>query len=106
MDELVWEEPPRVSRGQSRAAFLDIAEKLRANPGVWAMVAKFDRVGRAGSIAGHINRGRYEGITAGEFEAVSRSVEGEYRVYARFVGIPTAETTGETTADPNGVTIG
>lgn len=106
MDEVSWEEPPRVTRGRSRAAFMEVADKLRANPGVWACIARYGKTGSAGSIAAHISKGRYDGIEPGEFEAVSRNVDGEFRVYARYVGVPTAAPTGETTAAPGTVTIG
>jgi hypothetical protein len=75
-----WEEPPakRGQRGPDRR-WAAIAEELRANPGVWGVVAEE----AYGTVAYRIRRGS---LGAG-FEAKWRQGSGQRgTVYARFVG--------------------
>ena len=44
--------------------------------------------GKASHTAMNIKRGLLAGMPIGEFEAVSRTVDNEFRVYARYVGEP------------------
>ncbi|MER7908250.1 hypothetical protein [Streptomyces sp. NPDC096068] len=64
-----------------------IAKELRARPGEWAHILTFDTVGSATATAYSIRKGaRKAWAPAGSFEARSRTVDGEYRVYARYLG--------------------
>jgi hypothetical protein len=85
---LTFEEPPRpASITASVQEQEDAARQLRARPGEWAPVTKQSSAGNAGQFAYTVRRGlRKAWLPAGEFEAVARKVDGEYRVYARFVG--------------------
>ncbi|MBA2951458.1 hypothetical protein [Streptomyces himalayensis] len=90
MDEIRWEEPPRVHSypGGGRGRHAEIAAQLKERPGEWAKVLTFASSETARSMAYSI---RYAARLAayrpaGAFEAVSRKVDGETCVYARYVG--------------------
>lgn len=64
----------------------EIAEELRSQPNRWALVAVCPNSATAGSTARHIRNGHYNAMRElGPFEATSRTVDGEARVYARYV---------------------
>lgn len=64
-----------------------IAAELKARPGEWARIETSTSPNAASSMANHISGARLKAYApAGSFEAVSRTVDGEYRVYARYVG--------------------
>ncbi|WP_030271233.1 hypothetical protein [Streptomyces sp. NRRL B-24484] len=66
-----------------------IARALRDRPSEWAVVQRSASITRAASAAQAIRSaklGAYE--PAGAFQAVARTVEGEHRVYARWIGEP------------------
>lgn len=82
MDELVFEgpPPPRASRPELR----EVAQALRARPGEWARVGQFVQ---ADMLAANIKRGKPVVFAPkGSFEAVSRRINGEFFLYARYVG--------------------
>lgn len=84
-DELRWEDPPVLAANRSRnhpdrAA----AAALRARPGEWAIVSTSQTITRAQSKASFISRGKTASFGAG-FDAVARTVDGEHRVYVRYV---------------------
>ena len=84
-----WEEPPRADawRGSNRYDWTAIGAVLQKKPGKWAVVAVYETVSRAASQAGAIRAGVVSALRpAGAFEAMSRTVDGECRVYARYVG--------------------
>lgn len=91
MSELKFEPPPkRVRVTWGRHA--DVASKLRAKPGEWAPIGTYNSSQTAASIARQIKRAVLSAyMPAGSFEAVSRTVDGESRVYARYVGEKTDE---------------
>jgi hypothetical protein len=80
-----WEDPP------PRRDVYDwhgIGTALMARPGVWALAAVYPSPASAASIAHQIRHGRFAVLRElGCFEAVLRTVEGEARVYARYVGV-------------------
>lgn len=90
---IIWEDPPPrpVNRlggcppGRSRRDWYAIGAHLRDKPGEWARVTTAPSKTSASSIAGYINQGRNAVLRAG-FEATSRTVDDEYRVYVRYVG--------------------
>jgi len=66
-----------------------IAEQLRERPREWAHVLTYPTRESASTVAYSIRNGhRSAWAPAGAFEAKSRTVNGEYRVYARYVGAP------------------
>lgn len=83
-DDFRWEEPPPRVRGGVHD-WAAIAEALKARPQEWAMVAVLNNSVNAGSTARHIREGNYAALASG-FDAVARTVDGEARIYARFMG--------------------
>lgn len=81
---LRWEEPPE-QKGGPVHDWRAIGEALRSRPNEWAMAVICRNSATAGSTALLIRRGRYDALGSG-FEAVARTVGGEARVYARYVG--------------------
>lgn len=91
MDEIKWEEPPK-RQGGTYGKNAQIAEQLRERPETWALVASYAHSGSAASIAHQVRRGTLNAYRPrGSFEAVTRTVDGEHRVYARYVGEGTDE---------------
>lgn len=91
MSELKFETPPaqrRITWGRHH----EVASKLRAKPGEWAVVGVYNASNTAASIARQVNRGAMTAYQpAGSFEAMSHTVDGEPRVYVRFVGEASSE---------------
>jgi hypothetical protein len=83
-----FEDPPPVQPVGRRSRFADEAQKLRENPGRWALVTVCAKRTNAGSVVRRIG----QGLSAcwhepGDFEATARSMgEGDHRVYARYLG--------------------
>ncbi|MGW5852128.1 hypothetical protein ACWFQ8_29980 [Streptomyces sp. NPDC055254] len=64
-----------------------IATQLRTKPGQWAHIDSKSTRASAASTAYAVRNGHLNAYApAGTFEATSRTVNGEYRVYARYVG--------------------
>jgi hypothetical protein len=80
-----WEDPPSAYHRGPVHNWRAIGAELKDRPGTWAVVAVCDNATLAGQTASHIRHGKYIELGAG-FEAVSRKVDGEPRVYARYVG--------------------
>jgi len=78
-------EPPR--RVESRQVFADL---LRSRPGEWALLGKYATAGTARQAAYEVRNALdpkdQPFAPAGSFEAQSRTMLGEYRVYVRYVG--------------------
>ncbi|TXS35088.1 hypothetical protein [Streptomyces sp. t39] len=63
------------------------ARRLRQRPGAWAVIRTAPSSAVARNRASAIRRGEIPAfLPAGDFEATHRQVNGEWRVYARFVG--------------------
>ncbi|MFB4265391.1 hypothetical protein [Nonomuraea sp. GTA35] len=88
--EIRFENPPPVVTRWAKSVALDyeqIAEVLVAHPGEWAFVGVTATPTRAGGAAQRIRDGVVEALAIhGQFDAASRTVDGEYRVYAKFLG--------------------
>ena len=91
-----FEDPPPPARGCTkgprppRPTARDIAAALRENPQRWALVREGGRergaYDAARSTATVITRGRIAAFQpTGDFEAVTRTVAGQVRVYARYL---------------------
>lgn len=64
-----------------------IAAALADRPGEWAIVKEAKTQSAANAAAFQIKTGRISSYApAGTYEAVSRTVDGKHRVYARYVG--------------------
>jgi hypothetical protein len=83
---LRWEEPPEATHSEPVRAseWEPIAEQLRQQAYRWALIATGTK--HTGT-AGAINTGRIRCFPAGSFEARRRLVDGEIRIYARYVGV-------------------
>lgn len=84
-----WEEPPESTYGgpgkpKPLVAHDLIAWQLRRDPGRWALIVEGGTHSSMGSL---ISRGKIRPYSpAGSFEAVVRTINGSYNVYARFIG--------------------
>ena len=86
MEGLVWEDPPLENRGGG-VNHQHVAQQLRTNPGAWARVSTYATAASAGAMAQSVRRALLTAYQPeGAYEAVSRTVEGKYYVYARYVG--------------------
>ena len=95
-----WEDPPLRNRIMpSERAFEREAAELKAHPKRWALVTIIptDRLKSGTGTASAMRRGQYASFRpAGAFEAVSRQVTDEngdevVKIYARYVGVPSSE---------------
>lgn len=85
--DIIFEEPARVWRsGQptERARITDWCDELRAHPDRWARYP----TPVLSTVATFIKRGQYTGITAGDFEATTRTAADTHRrwLFVRYVG--------------------
>jgi hypothetical protein len=84
---LTWEDPPPPHRRADQVSHADVARKLKARPKQWAVVSTYPNSRTAGATASAIRAGRVTAyLPVGEWEATSRTVDGEHRVYARYMG--------------------
>lgn len=89
MSEIRFDGPPPAAKGGTARAtrHSETAEILRARAAEWAVIDVSDRASVTHSMASAIRTARLRAYApAGSFEAVSRKVDGEFRVYARYVG--------------------
>ncbi len=89
MSAIVWEEPSfPESDGRVQVPRWQVeAGELRSRPGDWALLCTKRSRSAAKSMAHDIKTGVLRAfLPAGSFTAVSRKVDGEFRVYARYVG--------------------
>jgi hypothetical protein len=86
MSNIVWEEPPGVSR-RGQEEWPAIARELRQRPGQWARVKDGVSASNAAHVASRIRNGFFQPFRpAGTFEAVTRRTGDTKAVYARYVG--------------------
>ena len=84
--EIVMEEPPMPNRGTNRRVrWVDHLAPLVQSPGEWARVGVYAKATTAYSTARNLRTGRVQ-VPAGRWDFVGRSVDGEGRVYARYLG--------------------
>ncbi|MFI5803377.1 hypothetical protein [Streptomyces sp. NPDC051561] len=77
---------PEKKERKSGIRFTCIANTLMEHPGRWARIQRHDKSTQAATAAYKINHGLLAAFRpAGRFEAASRTVKGEYLVFARFV---------------------
>lgn len=89
-DDVVWGDAP--PQRETAARPREWSERLldyRARPGEWGRLKSPYPKKSAYSIATRINTGKFAGVTAGEFEAVSRKKGDEHYVWVRYVGSAT-----------------
>lgn len=91
---LRWEDPPTAHSAAGKPKqprrtdkWRTVAAELRARPGEWAVLLEAERFGNGGGIAGKIKAGDLAAFRpAGSFDATTRTVDGLYAVYARYIG--------------------
>lgn len=86
MTEPRREEPPPISRSERRYDWKGIAATLQADPGEWYKVLDCNTSANAATTARYIRESYYTPLRASRYEAVARTVDGEHRVYARYLG--------------------
>lgn len=85
MDEIRWEDPPSATAATRRGYWVPLLEPLMDQPKRWAIVATKETQSNASSTAANL-RFRVVKVPPGRWEFVSRTVDGEHRVYARYLG--------------------
>lgn len=85
-----WQTPPDAVRGprpgyNNPIDWPAVLATLKANPDRWGIVAVLDDSRSAAQTAYMLRIGRLAGARGQRFDATSRRVAGEYRVYARYV---------------------
>jgi len=84
-DHIVFEDPPPNQAGQTGKIF-EFLRPLREHPSEWARVKGPTKRNRASIWATQLKNGRCIGCPAGHYEAVTRQIDGEVYVWARYVG--------------------
>lgn len=86
---IVFKDLPAPTRRSSGPSFdhADAVQKLKAQPSEWAVVQERNKRGDAATAAYQIRKGILAAFRpAGSFEAKSRTEDGKFRVYARYIG--------------------
>ena len=86
--DLIFEEPPGRTGGgvAGSSPFGQWLASLRSHPSEWAKWPEPKSWSAAGSAASKASRGVAYGVKPGEFEVVSRTVDGQTFIFARYVG--------------------
>lgn len=88
MSKFRFEEPPASQLGRP-SSHTEAAKALMERPGEWGMITVCSTSGSSSSTARAIRKGVSKTWQpAGDFEAVARKVDGQYRVYARYMPDP------------------
>lgn len=85
MTAVRFEEPAHRAL-RSDASLGVLVEALKARPGTWALLGKYDTPGTMRQTAYEIRHGLRRHFPKGEFETESQTMFGEYRVYIRYAG--------------------
>ena len=88
MTEIQWESPPPRGRGRPIVDWDTIAAALKTDPERrWVRAGAYVSRASAATMARLINTGKIAALArVGTFEATSRTVDGEFRVYVRYTG--------------------
>lgn len=89
--EIAFEEPPARTTGRGNGSpclvWSEVAAELTRRPGEWARVAVLDCALAAGQYAIRVRNGSIEALAPyGRFDAKTRTVQGERRLYVRYLG--------------------
>lgn len=80
---VVWEDPPEEKAGTG--VWHERLAPLMARPGVWARIAERPQPSTARTVASNLRK-RMVRVPEGDWEFVSRQVDGTAYVYARYLG--------------------
>ncbi len=83
-DEIRWEDPPIVQAGRPYR-WVQVLIPLMDHPKRWAVVETRDSNEKARSTVNSLKHGRFK-IPPGRWEFTNSTVDGEHRVYARYLG--------------------
>lgn len=83
-----FEAPPLFQKASADASLtLDVIRRLKEHPGEWAVIREPETAVAAYALAHQIRTGRSVNFRpAGSFEARGCNIDGNPRVYARYVG--------------------
>ena len=85
MTEIRWEDPPPRKVGGPRDVWIDRLEPLVAHPKRWAIVHISPSKGAASRLQQALTRHELR-MPPGRYEFTARAVDGEHRMYARYLG--------------------
>ena len=85
MDKIRWEDPPANESGWGSHKWADVLEPLREHPKRWAVLLIVPTSRKAANLVSAFRNG-HRRSPPGRWEFVSRTVDGEHRVYARYLG--------------------
>lgn len=88
-----WEDPPD-RRGQAHYDWPAIAGALQGRPGAWALALVCPTREIAATTARYVRESHYEALQGEQYDAKARTVDGEFRVYARYLGPRHADPAG------------
>jgi hypothetical protein len=80
------ETPPPITRGRHSYDWAEIAATLTADPGEWYKIVTCSTAANSSTTARYVRRSFYKPLRDGRYEAVARFIDGEHRVYARYLG--------------------
>lgn len=83
MSSFIWEDPPRPGPGAKTQP--DWADELMANPGKWARITDLGGHKTVEALANALKKkSGWVRYTPGRWEAVTRQIGREHRVYVRY----------------------
>ncbi len=85
MTDIRWEDPPDPAGSGRRGVWIERLTPLMEHPKRWAVVATRPVANPARVLTHDLKVGRFQ-MPPGRWEFLSRTVDGECRVYARYLG--------------------
>ncbi|MES9522397.1 hypothetical protein [Streptomyces capoamus] len=86
MKAIIRFEEPAYQALRSDESLDALVNALKARPGKWALLGRYDTSGVMRQTAYEIRRGLRRHFSDGRFETESQTMLGEHRVYIRYVG--------------------
>jgi hypothetical protein len=85
MTDIRWEDPPDPARPRWAGRWVEKLQPLMEHPKRWAVVDTRDGSENARTCVNNLRSGRIK-TPPGQWEFLFRTVEGEFRVYGRYLG--------------------
>jgi hypothetical protein len=85
MSAIRFEEPAHLAL-RSDDSLTALIRALKARPGTWALLGRYDTPGVMRQTAYEIRHGLRSRFPKGQFETESQTMFGEHRIYIRYVG--------------------
>lgn len=86
MTDIVWETPPTSQSGPRQLDLVEFAQALRERPGEWARWPRPITGNAASAAATRVNAGFGVFGDRGNYEAVTRTVDGQRIAFVRYIG--------------------